>query len=266
MKRPKRPPVRPTLAHAVMVLAGLATFVLVTATLRDRGSTVEVFVAADPVEAGTPIDGAPLDTIAVGSDSALLPSLVRSGPLEPGLAVARRLQPGEPLLQADLVPTDGGSALRTVALPVERLVIDGLGLRIGDRIDVIGVATDGTPRFVAVDVGVARLPADAALGLGRTADTATTWLTVSVTDGQALDLAAATARGTVVVARSTGATPVGAHASSAAVPGGPRSTAAGAGAGAGADPGAGDGDGGAPTGPEGPEGSTGSDTDGDGGA
>lgn len=197
-----------------MVLAGLITFVLVTAALRDRSATVEVFVAAGPIEAGTPIEGAELGTIAVPADSALLPALVHAGPVEPGLAASRSIGAGQPVLRADLVPSSDGSVLRTVALPVERLVIDGLGLRIGDRVDVIAVDSTGGSRFVVADVGVTRLPEETALGLGRTADTSTTWLTVGVTDRQALDLAGATARGTVVVARSTGATPVDGQASS----------------------------------------------------
>jgi Flp pilus assembly protein CpaB len=209
MKRPRRAMVRPTLAHGVMVLAGLVTFVLVAAALRDRAATVDVLVAATPIEAGTPLEQAPLSSVAVAAGSGLLAELVPAEDGRAELIVARTVAAGEPLLRADLVPDVGATGLRTVALPVERLVIDGLGLRPGDRVDVIAVDPDGSSGFVAVDVGVARLPGEGGLGLGRTAETATTWLTIGVSDQQALDVAAASGRGRVVVVRSTGAAPVG---------------------------------------------------------
>lgn len=208
MKRPRRARVRPTLAHGVMVLAGLLTFVLVAATLRERGASVPVLVAGEAVDAGTPLAAAALTTVDVPAGSALLDGLVPAGGDRAGVALARPLQPGDPVRPGDLLPTGATSSLRSVALPVERLVIDGLGLRVGDRVDVIAVDPDGSSAFVAVDVGVARLPSQAALGLGRTVDTATTWLTLGVSDGQALDLAAAVGHGELVIARSTGADPI----------------------------------------------------------
>jgi hypothetical protein len=220
MRRTRRAVVRPTLAHGVMVLAGLATFALVSATLRDRSATVPVAVAAGSIEAGTPLGAAPLATVEVGAGSELLGTLVRADHDRSDLVISRALQPGEPLLAGDLLAGTDAGGLRTVTLPVERLVIDGLGLRAGDRVDVIAVQGDGTSRFVAVDVGVARLPGDAALTLGR-ADTATTWLTIAVTDRQALAVAGAAGRGQVVVVRSTGAAPTAAWTATVEVDAGP---------------------------------------------
>lgn len=200
--------VRPTLAHGVMLLAGLVTFVLVASALAQRSATVEVVVAAAAVQVGTPAARAELDVVDVDAGSAVVASLVRPGELTADVVLGRRLEPGEPLLRTDLVPAADRAGLRTIALPVERLVIDGLGLRSGDRIDVIAVSTDGNSRYVVADVGVARLPGEVAMGLGRAVETSTTWLTVSVSEAQLLDLAAALGSGEIVVARSTGALPV----------------------------------------------------------
>lgn len=200
--------VRPTLAHGVMLLAGLVTFVLVASALAQRSATVEVVVAAASVQVGTPAAQAEVDVVDVDAGSTVVASLVRPGDLTGDVVLGRRLEPGEPLLRTDLVPATDRAGLRTIALPVERLVIDGLGLRSGDRIDVIAVSTDGSSRYVVADVGVARLPGEVAMGLGRAVETSTTWLTVSVSDAQLLDLAAALGSGEIVVARSTGALPV----------------------------------------------------------
>ena len=207
MRRPRPGILRPTLAHGVMVLAGLATFVLVTVALRDRSATVEVLVAAETIEAGTTLSGAALRPVTIDAGSGLVDALLPADRVDPSLTVVRPLVAGEPVLRADLVPGASGRGLRTVALPVEHLVLDGLGLRVGDRVDVVAVDPAGVPRFVAVDVSVGRLPGSGPVGLGRSADSSS-WLTVEVSDQQALDLAAASAVGDLVVVRSTGAAPL----------------------------------------------------------
>jgi hypothetical protein len=189
-----------------MVLAGLATFVLVTVALRDRSATVEVLVAAEAIEAGTPLAGAALRPVPVDAGSGVVDALVPEDEADLTLTVARPLVAGEPVLRSDLVPGASAAGLRTVALPVEHLVLDGLGLRVGDRVDVVAVDAAGVSRFVAVGVRVARLPGPGPVGLGRSAESSS-WLTVEVSDQQALDLAAASAGGDLVVVRSTGVAP-----------------------------------------------------------
>lgn len=208
MGRARRATVRPTLAHGLTVLAGLVTFVLVTSVLRDAGATVEVVIASARIEEGTPAVDAPLAGVAVDAGTPLLGALARPADLVEGRSLARSLEPGEPLLRSDLLPVEAGSALRTVAVPVERLVVEGLGLRPGDRVDVIAVAVDGAARYVVAGAEVARLPAASGSGLARTAGSATSWLTVRVGEEGALALASALGSGSVVVARSTGAEPV----------------------------------------------------------
>jgi Flp pilus assembly protein CpaB len=188
-----------------MVLAGLITFVLVAAVLRERAATVEVALTTSTVEAGTPVERVPVTVVALPASSPLAAVLSEPAELAPGSVVTRRLSAGEPLLRGDLARAGDGHGLRTVVVRVERLVIDGLALSEGDRVDIIGVDNDRTARYVVADVAVARVPSEAPLGLGRTADTATTWLTVSVTEIEALDLAASLGRGDIVVVRSTGA-------------------------------------------------------------
>jgi Flp pilus assembly protein CpaB len=212
---------RPTMAHAVMVLAGLVTFVLVATVLRERSATVEVVVAAEDLPAGTPLTRASLALVAVDAGSALLGSLARPADLVDGVVLWRPVASGEPLLRSHLGSGASTSGRRTLALPVERLVVDGLDLRPGDLVDVVAVASDGSARYAVSQVEVARLPGSGPTGLGRPVETATTWLTVAVSRDEALALASAMGSGRVVVVRSTGADPAGS--------GGPEAGAEGAG-------------------------------------
>ena len=207
MRRPKRAALRPTLAHGVMVLAGLVTFVLVASVLRDRSATVTVVAAAEAVEPGTPGDQVRLQHLELDADSPLLEHLARPEDLNGGRVVRRRLGPGQPVMVGDLAAGGNDSGERTVVVPVERLVLEGLGLRGEDEVDVIALDANGSSRYAVAGASVARVPGEEPLGLGRAAETGTTWLTLRVSDDEALQLAAALGGGEVVVVRSTGAPP-----------------------------------------------------------
>ncbi len=202
-----RVPTRITLAHGLMALAGIVTFVSVSSVLDEQSETVVVAVARDEMTAGSVIRPADVanqfELIEVRADSPLLdgtvdPALIRDGQLIRSLGI------GEPLRGSDLVPIAAGSIARTISIPVEDVVLTGLGLAVGDRIDVIGLGSQGSLEFVIVDAAIARLPNGSASS-GAFAVRADGFVTIEVTESEALLLAAALRAGDVEIIRSTGA-------------------------------------------------------------
>lgn len=193
-----------------MVMAGLATFVLVASVLRDRSETVPVWILDADIAAGASVEPEDLVAVDVSADTPLLGPLLRVDDGVPIGRVRNDVVAGEPLLASDLVPLDTASVGRTFTLPVDTMVVEGLGLIRGDRVDVIGsldgsAAGDDVVGYVVVDVEVVRLPGAANSGAFAAASSRSTWVTVSIDDAQALLLSAALERGELQLVRSTGA-------------------------------------------------------------
>lgn len=188
-----------------MVVAGLVTFVLVASVLQDRSETEDVWVVDADVAAGAEIAASDLAIVQVASDAPLLGSLLRVSDGVPIGRVRNGVAAGEPLLASDLVAVDAAAVGRTFTIPIDTMVVDGLGLIRGDRVDVIGSAVGGDMGYVVVDVEVVRLPGVATSGAFAAAGSRTTWVTVSIDDQQALALSSALDRGEVQLVRSTGA-------------------------------------------------------------
>lgn len=187
-----------------MLTAGLATFVTVGSALRDRDATVDVLVAAAPSAVGTASETLAVETVAIDADTVLLDRLVRSGALPVGLALGRPLAAGDVLLRSDFVESGSPTMVRTASLAIEPAVIDGLGLVVGDRVDVLGVDDLGATRFVVSGVRVARLPR--AVGAdGLLTGPGSSFVTVEVTAEEAVALDAARRLGPIDLVRSTGA-------------------------------------------------------------
>ena len=196
------------LPHVLMVLAGLATFVLVASVLRDRATTVDVWMVGADVPAGATLNEVDLVAVAVSANDPLLPSLLSAATgVSPG-TVRHGLTAGEPLLASDLIVAEQSSVGRTFAIPIESIVLDGLGLSRGDRLDVIGADPDGAMHYVVADVEVVRLPGAVASTAFAAASSRNAWVTVSIDDHEALRLSSALDRGEVELVRSTGASPI----------------------------------------------------------
>ena len=196
-----------SLAHGLMLIAGLMTFVTTSRLLDDRSATADVLVVDQPVVAGTALAGNSVRLVEVPADVAALGGLAPADLSLDGQVARRDLTPGEPLLANDLTAGAEPSLPRTYAVAIERHVLAGLGLAVGDRVDVIGVSEDGSPYFVVSAAPVARVSTGVEAS-AFAADASQQWVTVAVTDSQALDLAAAQLRAEVTIVRSTGATPV----------------------------------------------------------
>jgi len=192
------------LPHVFMVVAGLATFVLVSSVLNDRSATAEVWMVADDVPAGAALEVGDLEAVQVAADDPLLPMLLLSIEVPAG-TVRHDLNVGEPLLASDLVAIEASDVGRTFTIPVEAIVLDGLGLSAGDRLDVIGAGPDGAMQYVVADVEVIRLPGPSASTAFAAASSRNAWVTVRIDDREALLLSEALDRGDVALVRSTGA-------------------------------------------------------------
>lgn len=208
MSLTNRLPARFTLAHGLMILAGLLTFVLVNRALSDNRETVVAYFATEEAVAGrtfTPdVDQVPADT--PGVQFFATEEELRSKVL------VRTIQSGQIIMSSDLVPK-GSLSFRTFAIPVEDYHIRGLGLTRNDRVDVVGFDDDDNPVYLATDLVVDSTSASSVSeGLGATARD--TYITVQVDDAQALQLALGQQNGPLHLVRSTGASPV----SVAAVP------------------------------------------------
>jgi len=188
-----------------MMVAGLVTFVLVASVLQDRSETEQVWVVGTDIAAGAEIGPSDLVAVEISSDAPLLAPLLRVADGVPAGRVRSGVVAGEPLLASDLVAVDTSSVGRSFTIPIETMVVDGLGLIRGDRVDVIGSVPGGEMGYVVVDVEVVRLPGASTSGAFAAAGSRTTWVTVSIDDAQALALSATIDRGDVQLVRSTGA-------------------------------------------------------------
>lgn len=196
-----------SLAHLLMVIAGLITFLTVAVVLRDRSSVVAIVVAADSLDEGSPAGSVTFGTVEIAANDPLVPFYVSAGADVSGQYLSRPLAKGEPLLLSDLQRAEQAPGHRTMTLPADQLVIRGLGLRVGDLIDLISTTSGGESSFVVAGVEVVRLPSAEALpGFGAAASSS--WVTIEVSEQQALAIAAAQASTTVDLVRSSGARPI----------------------------------------------------------
>lgn len=205
MRASRRTPRQFTMAHGLMVLAGVITFLTVSSLLRDRNETITVVVASQELLAGSEVAANAFRAVDIPADNDLATELVLHTDLVGGGQLARNLAPGEPLLRSDILPSASEVAQRTITIPVWRSTIAGLGLQIGDHVDLIGNNDSGTVAFLVSDSIVSRLPSASSTGAFGSTSGRESWITVQVDESQALDLATALRSGDIEVVRSTGA-------------------------------------------------------------
>ncbi|NNE97051.1 MAG: hypothetical protein HKN24_13580 [Acidimicrobiales bacterium] len=200
MALPTRLPARFTLAHGLMILTGLLTFVLVNSALADRRETATVYLATERAVAGQPMTPVAAQ---VALDTPGLELFATRAQLEE-MVLARSLPAGQPIMSSDLVK-GGDVRFRTIALPVDSYQITGLALDRNDRVDVVGFDGDDTPLYLATDLVVEATSSASSEGLGGLSDT---YITVRVNDVQALQLSKGQLNGPLQLVRSTGAAPI----------------------------------------------------------
>lgn len=190
-----------SLAHLLMVVAALTTFVTVAVVLKDSAATVEVVVASVDLQRGDSPGPAELDTVSVEAGNAVLSQMVTSEDDLTGLHLAHPIEAGQPILRNNLELVGASEGGRTFTLSADAYVVAGLGLTVGDRVDLVSSGIE--PGFVAGGVEVVRLPQTDSLG-GFAAASNTSWITVSVDEEQVLAIVESLANGEIQIVRSTG--------------------------------------------------------------
>lgn len=189
--------------HVVIAIVVILAFVLNLLVLQDRSSTTLVAVADRALVTGSVVDRSALRLVPIDSDFEGISRIVTEDDLAglEGYVLARPIPNGGLLDRSALVQPGSESGLRSMSLPVPVEHAAGGSLAAGDRVDVIAV-TDGTARFVAVDLEVISV---SETGSGAIGSISSYHVVVNVTADQALELSEALAAGPVEMLRATGA-------------------------------------------------------------
>lgn len=204
-RRPLRS--RFSMAHLVMVLAGLVAFVLVLVALSDRSEDVHVSVAAIDVEQGTRLSAASIQLIPVPAEAAaalgdLVDADEMQAALDEGAVAARTLPAGTTLRVTDLRRGDDpASPERIMSVEIDAARAAGGLLVSGDVVDIVASSGDEA-EVVASGVDVVAVSSG-----NRGFAAASLVLSLAVDPPTALRLVAAVASGEVFVLRATGAEP-----------------------------------------------------------
>ncbi len=190
-----RLPARFTLAHGLMILAGILTFVLVNGALRDNSETVAVVYAGERSQAGLI---APVVT-EISTKTPGLENFATERDIA-GKVLVRSLEEGSPILKADLIDADRRN-FRIFAVPVDSYHVEALRLQSNDRVDIIGFDKDGIALYVAVGLALEGTSAVTTDGFATTNES---FITVQVSDADALRMAEAMREGPLHVVRNTG--------------------------------------------------------------
>jgi Flp pilus assembly protein CpaB len=132
--------------------------------------------------------------------------LVRFDSITAGPVVAARtLQPGEAIPTSAIGDT-GTRGARVMSIPVESWQAAGGEIQVGDQVDVIDTGKTG-PRYVLTAAPVVGRAQNAGGGLAGASSQRNLYITVEVTETQALVLAEVIEGAKFVLVRSTGAAP-----------------------------------------------------------
>lgn len=200
---------RVSLGHLFMIAAALLAFVLVVSVLQDRTLTTKVVVANTEILPGAEITPDLVSEVEIPADSDLVGAVATMSMIAAGdVSAGQRLSVGDPITMTALTPDSSPSGLRAMSLPIDRVDAVGGDIRPGDRVDVIAVVSS-TASYVAVDLEVLDTQSsEARTGALSSSSLSTYFVTVSIDDATALELALALDIGTVRVLRSTGAEPI----------------------------------------------------------
>jgi len=202
LRTPRRSPVsRLSLGHVVMILAGLVAILLNLAVLQSGEDRINIAVAAGPMEAGTVLSAALINSVAVGDAGELAQGLLADEAVAGiyGSVLARDIQGGEPIRRSDLRPAGSSLALREYSIEVDAADAAGGSIQDTDVVDIIAVI-DNRAFYVAAGLDVVRVVRDiGGLGGGELV------IVLSVEDHTALRIESARASGSISVVRATGA-------------------------------------------------------------
>lgn len=203
-RAPGRRLARLSLGHLIMIVAGLLAVATNLALLRSVDERVLVAVVGRDIRSGSVITSQDLRLTGVAADVAILDLLVTEAEASELAGVAvRDLRAGDLVLQSDVAPSAAPDGRRAMSIPIDPQHAVGGDIATGDRVDVVAVR-EGIASFVLVDVEVLAVAGAGAGPLGANRDF---FVTVAVSDHQALELAEALETASLEVVLSTGAEP-----------------------------------------------------------
>jgi hypothetical protein len=194
---------RISLGHVIMIVAGLAAFLLVFSLLRSRDEVFLVATAVVELRAGTTVAEGDFNYASLGAtDRTVLGTLLGPDQVQQAIderwAVTRTVPAGDPIRMSDFRTDADPSDLRAMSIPIDRGHAVAGALQAGDAIDVI-VVRKGIASYVATDVEVLDVVgADSQFGGGFS-------VTVALDGSGSLRLASAFRDGTIDLVRATGA-------------------------------------------------------------
>lgn len=190
--------------HLVAVFAGLITALLLLAWTRGQEHVIGVVAASTEIQSGATIESGDMVVVDIPAGSPFTNVMVDASSIDTlvGQVATRRIQASEPLLSSDIRPVGSqiGRRAMSIALPSSNAL--GGEIEVGDVVDVLVVSEDET-RFVAEAVAVLGVPERGSGGL--VSASTSWWVTLSVDDTDALEIADGVEHGTVYLVRSTGA-------------------------------------------------------------
>jgi hypothetical protein len=192
-----------SLGHVIMIVAGLAAFLLVFSLLQSRDQTSFIAVASSELPAGTTVTEDAFSFVELGaSDSAVLGSLLSplqaSQAIDEQWAVTRTIPAGDPVRFSDFRTDPNPTNLRAMSIPIDRGHAVAGALQAGDLIDVI-VVRKGVASYVAGGIEVLDV-AESETRFGGEFG-----VTVAVDADTSLRIASALWDGNIEIVRATGA-------------------------------------------------------------
>ncbi len=196
-------------AHILVALAGMLGALLTLTALRDAKQTVAVVAFDRSVPMGTALRSSDLTTVEVGAEGGALTGLYRGNDVGAlvGTIVVSPIRKGDMVRRSDVRAPAADGAKRSISFALDSADAVGGAIEVGDRIDIVGVAQNGTKSgYVVTDASVLSVSNPQASGPLRSTDRKVT-ITIDIEPDAALRLVAAQTAGKIVVVRATGAAP-----------------------------------------------------------
>ena len=145
-----------TSGHLLMIISGLATFLLVIIVLGSQGKTITVFVANNQIPVGQQItaqDFKPTEIPSSSLDSQYFKAKDFLG--ETKIYAARTIEKNEPLLIIAKNTKTAASNVRLISLPIDKTKAVNGALAKGDQIDIIETPDGGCAYRVMAGLNIA---------------------------------------------------------------------------------------------------------------
>lgn len=191
-----------SLAHVLVLLAGLLALLLNFAVLRSRDASVDVLIASRDLAPGQVVGAMDVGFASLVAEDELLKTLFAASSRNDavGQILNTPLREGDLIRRGDVRPAATSSDLRAMSIPIDKAHASGGAIAVGDSVDVIVVAK-GFAEYIAAGLEVIDLATGTQSGLGS----GQFYVTVAVDSVVALELARAIDSGSIEILRSTGA-------------------------------------------------------------